>query len=261
MNRLLQAQEYVRNDYSLIPGRVDGKEPAHVLESWLPYRDRLPTDKELHTWFAKTRFNIAVLTEGLAVIDFDVKEKGREFYKKHGRQAFKTIVETRKGVHLAFRALDAGIPTQTLENGDLKANGGYVIWPFSHIVDQKTKQPWDYRFVEGHGLVPKAELPVIDLNWLDDLKPVALQRTQVQRGVIRDAIAYVMKVESAEGQTSMTRDNGLVRAISILRDSGMTEAEATVVMIDWNHSGKAIPPWPLNQLTRAISRTFTRGKR
>jgi len=81
-----------------------------------------------------------------------------------------------------------------------------------------------------------------------------------KREHIRDAVAYVMKkVESVKGINSSSRDNGLVRAICILRDAGLTEAEATVVMLDWNRSGMAVPQWPLRQITRAVSRMYARG--
>ncbi len=101
--------------------------------------------------------------------------------------------------------------------------------------------------------------PRFQPDLLDIAKPQALSvvscetREHPQCRCLRDE-----SIESIQGQKG---SNGLIRAISILRDAGLSEAESTVVMLELNNSGKAVPPWPLKELTRAISRNYAKARR
>jgi len=70
---------------------------------------------------------------------------------------------------------------------------------------------------------------------------------------VRDAARYVMMIDSIQGKEG-SRD--LVRACAILRDAGFTEAQAMIVLLKWNASGKAQPPWSPDELARACSNTY-----
>lgn len=96
--------------------------------------------------------NLGVKTGELIVVDIDDKERARAFYKRL-KSILKTIVETRRGAHFYFRSLSPGIATATLEDGDLKAEGGYVVIPDSRV------DGWQYGFVPGHGLADLREQP------------------------------------------------------------------------------------------------------
>jgi hypothetical protein len=253
MNPIEIALEYERMGYQPIPLAPRAKVPKEGF-SLIEHYDRIVSVKEEAAWYADA--NIGLVTGKLIVVDIDAgKEKARDFYKKW-KHLLKTINETRRGIHAWFKASSPNFPSGQFEDGDLKASRGFVLAPPSTVVDYKTQAWWRYRFVDGHDLAPYDELPTYEPGM------VTLRvsgRVAIRRGEVRDAIGYVMKVESVEGTNSTSRDNGLIRAVSILRDAGMTEAEATVVMLNWNNSGKAVPPWSLKELTRAISRTFAKG--
>jgi hypothetical protein len=210
---------------------------------------------ERSKWFRKDS-NVAFITGHLVVVDIDRKEVAREIYRTL-RMILKTCVETRRGLHMFFQSRSPDFPSGKLAEGDVKAMGGYVVAPESVVFDSKDKTRWTYRCLNGHPLVPVNELPLIDEDWLNTLRPEVPQRTALKRGEIRDAIAYVMKIESEQGKHG---SHGLVRAISILRDAGMTEAEATVVMLDWNQK-VPVPSWPVFEVTRAISRNYAKVRK
>jgi hypothetical protein len=247
-----RAVEVELKGYHPLPLAPRSKVPLKGFDLDEHFRRDVPVAEDAK-WYAYET-NVGVKTGDLIVVDKDDKERAREFYKRF-KSILKTVGETKRGAHFLFRSSSPGVATATLEDGDLKATGGYIVFPQSRV------DGWQYRFVDGHDLVPFEELPVFDPNMVDmkiEQASVISSRTALTRGKINDAISYVMKkVESVQGQHG---SNGLIRAISILRDGCLTEAEATVVMIDWNNSGKAVPPWPLKELTRAISRTYARGK-
>lgn len=43
-----------------------------------------------------------------------------------------------------------------------------------------------------------------------------------------------------------------------LRCAGMSEAEATVKLIEWNNGPTVQPPWSMRELARAVTRVFRR---
>lgn len=258
MTRLRQALEFADNGFSVIP--LAGKVP--FMDDWPVLAT---TDQhQLRDWFASGKRNIGVVTgekNNLLVADFDEKKAAREFYAKH-RTILKTIVETRRGAHFAFRPAEPDWPGGKLYvdgqvAGDIKAQGGQVCWPNSSVPfdDENGAGVHHYRFVAGHGLVPADDLPVFDPAWFP--KPLAAIRT-ITRGEVREAIRYVMRIQSIQGAEG---SRGLVRAAAILRDSGMSEAEAMVVLIDWNkQSDRVVPEWSLPELARALKNTYMKGK-
>lgn len=232
---------YERAGYRPVPLAANAKVPPRGFPLAAHFQGEVPA-ADLRRWFTPDG-NIGLVTDRLVVADFDVKTIGQEFVDRH-RDVLKTVVETARGFHGYFQSPGPGVPTQRLAQGDLKGAHGYVVAPPS-IVDG-----WRYRFVENHGLVPLADLPVFSPEMLMLPNPANRPLT---RKPVTDAVRYVMTIDSVQGQHG---SHGLVRACAILRDAGFTEAEATVVLIEWNRSGKAVPPWPLPQLTRAISRTY-----
>lgn len=246
------AVDVERKGFQPLPLASRSKVPQRGFDLNDHFQRDVPVEEDCR-WY-RHGANVALKTGRLLVADYDDKAKAREFYKRM-KGLLKTVSETRRGAHFLFQAPSPDFPTGEFEDGDLKATGGFIVFPHSTVIEKD--EPWTYRFVDGHPLVPFDELPVFEP---DMVKMRVKGKSALTRDEIRNAIAYVMKVESVDGKSSLSRDNGLIRAIAILRDSGMTESEATVVMIDWNRSGKAVPPWPIRDLTRAISRTFQKGR-
>lgn len=240
-------------DFGIKTIRLRGKVPFE--ECW-PERGTADIN-ELMRLHREGMFNVGVLTgetNGIAVLDIDKKDVARAVYSQHRKifeEAKVPIVETTRGIHLPFRMPEKNWPTSKFfwngeEAGDLKADGGQVCWPISRI-GQHVR-----RFLEGRGLLPKEKLLVLDPAWL------GLPETRsITREEVRSAVRYIMEIESIAGKQG---SKGLVRACAILRDSGLSEAEAMVHLIAWNESGKASPPWSLRELARALKNTYAKGK-
>ena len=176
---------------------------------------------------------------GCSVVDFDDGlEYAREFYNAH-REICRVLVLTRRGIHFYFSGT---IRTRKCEHGDIKGNG-YTVFPPS------TVDGHEYRFVSGY-------------EWGNELAPFPEHlftetREEVSRAITRkqvtDVRSYLAKVESIQGQGG---SRGLVRAAAICRDAGLTESEATFVLIGWNMGPTVQPPWTPQELARAITNVY-----
>ncbi len=250
MNELFQAAlEYKRMDLCPIPLAPGAKCPPAGFPL-ADHFDRLISVQQEESWYAEGG-NVGVVTNRLVVVDFDNKDRAREFYRRM-KEILKTIVETRWGIHFYFQAPCPDFSTGKFEHGDLKSTGGYVVAPPSTVFEEGV--PWRYRFIKGHSLVPVNELPIYEPTMVPPKAKTG--KTVIVRGQIRDAVAYVMTIESIQGKRG---SDGLVRACAVLRDAGLSESEAMVVLLQWNSSGRVQPEWPLNQIARACSRTFAKG--
>lgn len=209
---------------SKIPAAKDG-------ESWKDLiSDRLQ-DHEL--WQARGwNLGLALAENGRSVIDFDDKEAGRDFFRKH-KEICTQIVETRRGVHFHF---SGQTQTRKFDAGDIKGNG-YTVWPESIV------KRFRYRLIELGELQPFPE----------HLYPIE-QKPSSTRKEISNAASYIKKIQSIQGENGSA---SLIRAIARCRDAGLTEAEATILILEWNETN-ATPPWPHTELARAITRTYRR---
>jgi hypothetical protein len=230
----------------LVPGR---KTP--MTDSY----EQITDDPKVHVEWMRRGFNIALLLaeNGLSAADFDQKEAARRFYAEH-REVFTCITETRRGVHSLYQGstrtrkmLDA----QGNEIGDIKGNG-YLVFPQSIVAG------WHYHFVEGFEL---------DLDKLhpfpEHLFPAVEKTRKITREKIRHLDAYLAKIESIQGPYSIKgthRSAGLVRAAAICRDAGLSEAEATIKMLWWNTLPVVSPPWPHEEIARAVTRIYQNGE-
>lgn len=182
-------------------------------------------------------FNNGLTLKDRTVVDFDVIEQAREFWKRY-RDLCTCIVRTpgRPGIHFHFRGETRA---RKFEHGDLKSGpNSYVVVPPSRT-DAGT-----YLWISQGELLPFPE----------ELFPA--KQKEVVSKVIHDVRAYVMTIESHQGSHGSA---GLVRAIARCRDAGLSESEATVLLQEWNLSPVVSPPWPIPDLTRAITRIYSKG--
>jgi hypothetical protein len=238
---LQNALELDANGYCLIP--LHGKKPAL---DWKQYQERKPTTGELYSWFGKVnRHNIGVVcgqvSGGLFVKDFDDIELARDFYRKH-RDILKTIVRTRRGIHFYFRNPDGRNYQGDRQDG--RGNGGYVVGAGS-VVDG-----FEYEYITP--LVSPDELPTVANN------ATVVADNAITRGKVSDVALYLSRIESFQGRRG---SSGLVRAAAVCRDNGLSEAEGLCELIKWNQLPVVGPPWSLEELTRAVKRTYQKGKR
>lgn len=238
-----EAQNCLEFGYSPIPLVPDGKKP---LIPWKEFQNRRATPDELSEWFSSTRNNIGIvcgnISGGLFAKDFDERSKAEAHFKRF-RKLTRTIVETRRGFHFYYRKPDAR-GTQGDKQDD-RANGNYVVAPPSLVSTKK------YRFVEGHGLVPPEELCELPEELVS--KPMIRKTT----GKISDARAYIRAIKSIQGERG---SDACFRVACVLRDSGLSEAEALEEMIGWNVTN-ASPAWSLRELTHKVKSAFQKGAR
>lgn len=214
----------------LLPLAHNSKQPLKG-EDW---HHRISDDPAEHTAWIARGWNVGYPVEenGVVVVDFDEKQAARDFFVKH-RELLSVIVETRRGAHFYFAGSTS---TRKFSAGDIKGNG-YVVYVPS------TVDGWRYRFVQRGELQPFPDI-------------FTEERRTVTRKEVRNLMGYLSRIESIEGQSGSA---GLVRAAAVCRDSGLTEAEAMVHLIEWNQSAVVRPPWSLDELARAVSRVYQKG--
>jgi hypothetical protein len=188
--------------------------------------------------------NVGKILIGETLVDFDNGlESAREFYKICP-DLCTVISRTRRGIHFFFKG---ETKSRQFEHGDIKSGEhAYAVIPPS-VVDGH-----EYRWIRRGELQPFPE------HLFPQLEKGA---TTITREV-RDAIQYVMRIESIQDGSSnkATSSRGLVRACSVLRDAGLSEAEATIRMLEWNNGPTVSPKWSHQELARAITRTYAKGK-
>jgi Bifunctional DNA primase/polymerase, N-terminal len=233
-----QAIELYEKGYSLVPLIPGTKRP--FMDNW-PEFELLPNDIKR---FFQTDHNIGTKTgkpSNLVAVDVDKKDAAREFYRKH-QSILKTVVETRKGAHFWFRHPGGEIGNGKHKYGDLRSDGGQVVSPNSEVGG------WKYRYVEGHELVRPEELPLFDFSLVE----AVAAKTHLTRELVTNVEAYLSKIESIQGQYG---SRGLMRAIYVCRDAGLSQAETMIRLVRWNETN-SLPAWSDNELLRAVSNAY-----
>lgn len=191
--------------------------------------------------------NVGETLEGKTVIDFDVKDAGREFYKLH-QELCTVIVETRRGVHFHF----AGeTQARKFSHGDLKSGPNcYVVIPPSVVKN------FQYRWIRQGELQPFSK--VEPLFPQKEIQPKVSAETDSYRRIVR-AKAYGTSIVCIPNGTA---SNTLFRFCCWMRDLGLTKSEAFSVLLAWNDTncfqadGVTPFPWTIPQLERKLNATF-----
>ncbi len=152
------AYEYLIRGISIIPVCRKTKKPYF---SWKEYQERLPTEAEIASWFAKwPDTNIAIITGKLSkviVVDVD-GEKGKETARLLAL-SLSPMCFTGKGYHIYYKYPD-GVDISNfqcrkdLPGIDLRAEGGYVVAPPSIHANGN-----QYKWYKSFDEVPLAEFP------------------------------------------------------------------------------------------------------
>ncbi len=227
---ILSLLEYNRL-HPLVKG---GKKP--LLKEW---QNLDATIDRIRHWFAQG-LNFGLITDRVAVLDFDDKGPAREFCVQN-RSHIKTIVETRRGIHFYFR--NEGQIRNTIGTPDVRGIGGYVVSPGSVVGDHL------YRFVDGYDEIDPGKMEPLRAAWLPKRDSVG-----AARGRITDGARYIMHIHAVSGEGG---HNATFRAACKLRDSGMSEAEALAAMVEWNKTN-AEPPWTVKELLHKVRSAFSR---
>lgn len=226
-----------RFGFSVIPMGTD-KRP---LVKWLEYQERRPGMGEILSW---PKENLAIITgaiSGIVVVDCESREDAEWFHCQHGGSP--AVVQTRRGFHFYFRH-----PGERVKNGirihdryDVRGDGGYVLAPPSQYVGG------EYRWVHGLELRDLSALPVFRAEWRPEVT-----RTESYERVVHDGPKYISHIRAIAGQGG---HSDTYRAACILRESGLSEAEALVALQYWNKTN-ADPPWGDKELLHKIKEAY-----
>lgn len=142
-NTYSKALEYVERGWSVIPVGLDKKPKI----KWQEFQKRLPTEKEVESWFKKTGNNIAIVTgsiSGLTVVDLDT-HKGATVGKLPATYSVKT---GNGGIHLYYEyteQIQTGADVVANNKGvDIRNDGGYVVAPPSTITPSYQEEDGEY---------------------------------------------------------------------------------------------------------------------
>ena len=113
--------------------------------SFIPYRDRLPTEDEIKQWWTKwPNAMIGCITgevpNNLTVIDIDSEEAYKALQEYIPESYITRIAKSPKGYHLYFKYFegppnDSDIIKNVIPKIDCRTNGGYIIMPPSINLD------------------------------------------------------------------------------------------------------------------------------
>jgi hypothetical protein len=191
--------------------------------------------------------NLGLLTgerNGIVVVDCDSEQSYIGWLKTKPPTPLR--VRTKRGMQFFYRhpkqyiKSDSHIRDATGFEYDVKGDRSYVLFPPS------VRSGHQYQICICTGnisgkLVPFSSLPVFQPEWRPEKPSGASPALQ---GKIRDGVQYIRQIKAVSGSGG---DKETFRAACKLIESGMTESEALVAMLDWNATN-AEPPWTASQL-------------
>ena len=197
-----------------------------------------PDQGTLFAWLDQ-EFEIGWIQDLTTSLDFDSdetmtgKQRARIFWNTHG--PFRCAIQEtpRQGIHLSFKSTSSARNAVKVNNlYDIRGGGaGYLKL---------------YGFVDGYSTTDPAKLDEFRDEWL----PSAVHKTTP---IINHVREYVMTIESFEGNAG---NKGLIRAIIKCRDNGLSIAETTLLLSEWNQGPTVNPPWAEKELARAITNMY-----
>lgn len=253
-NVLHFAFEYRDRGFSVIPLR--GKRPR---VPWKEYTKRLPTVGELVYWFGelsqrRMHPNIGIVCgqiSRLVVLDADSEDVAVEIAS--ALPCTQLMTRTGRGMHFFYQLGEGqAVPTRVRIAGiqlDVRGNGSYVVAPPS-VHPESGRQ---YQWLTPIEQVDLDNVPLFDPSWIDDR--IGQSQTPA-RITVKDGPAYIAHIRAISGQGG---HNATFRAACKLRDSGLSEAEALVALIEWNRSN-AEPPWTVRELLHKVKDAFRNAR-
>lgn len=204
----------------------------------------------------KAGFNTGMLLGGLSALDFDDIEAARRFAKAHP-ELLVLVNRTYRAVHILFEGetKQGPIMEDGVKVGDKKSGPkSYLVIPPSRVWNKEDRVLHEYKWVRGREGI---ELPPFPEHLFGQVDRNASQHVRQNiRHVARNVRAYLTKVESIQGNNG---SRGLCWAAVICRDSGMTEADAVVELLWWNTLPVVQPPWPADEIARAVHNIYQKA--
>jgi len=228
------------------------KQPSKGFE-WKPLTERQVTEDEIRQWFCSdVQRNIALLCgaiSGVVAIDADTRENARALFGVLPRTA--AMQRTPNGGHFLYR-LPKGLEVPPAVKTEIRGVTADVRGTASYIVISPSLHPSGTQYEWVNWPWNLKDVPECDPEWFEGnggKRPLSRDRVQ-------SVDAYLARVESIQGKNGSA---GLVRAAAVCRDSGLSEAEAAMKLARWNQGPTVKPPWPEEEIARAITRTYARS--
>lgn len=227
---------YADLGYPVFPCRSGTKKP--ITEHGL--KDASTDSDQVEEWWTEhPEANVAICTDGMAVIDVDGSDNqwlGDQDNRWKDLTAAPTSRTPRGGTHSVFRAPEGrqyrNSESLLAEKVDVRANGGYIIAPPSVFAGNK------YHWVEGLGLeVARQHLPVPP-PWLVD----ALDRVERERGKAKTNSVKAGAITEGRRNATLTGFAGSMRRV------GMTATEIVPSLMQIN-GDRCQPPLDGSEVT------------
>lgn len=215
---------------------LSGKKP--VFKEWPQITS---TVEDIQHWYAEGSRSFGLITDRVAVLDFDDKDLGRTFFKEH-QSIVKTIVETKRGVHFYFRNPGhIGNAVKVDGKWDVRGINGYVVCAGS-IVDD-----WEYRHIEGYDeWNPELMEPFRD-EWLP--KRSEMNAADVSGDLVIRAREYLKTIEGAVSGSNGHAATFRVACV-LTQKFGLPIEQAYPLLLEWNE--KCDPPWTAKELRHKL---------
>jgi len=213
-------------------------------------------EKPLQNW-TFPGCNIALLTgqfNGVVVADCDSEESYIGWLKTKTQTPLR--VKTKRGMQFYYRhpgqyiKSDSHIKDPSGFSYDVKGDKSYVVAPPSFRAGHQYQFCVCSSNIRGK-LIPFSELPVFNPEWRPErVQPSGSYGETLPPGSVRDGIKYIQNIRAIAGSGG---DKETYRAACKLIESGMSESEALLAMLDWNDKN-ADPPWTKQQLLYKVKR-------
>jgi hypothetical protein len=219
-------------------------------------------EKPLQNW-TFPGCNIALLTgqfNGVVVADCDSEESYIGWLKTKIHTPLR--VKTKRGMQFYYRhpgqyiKSDSHIKDPSGFSYDVKGDKSYVVAPPSFRAGHQYQFCVCSSNIRGK-LIPFSELPVFNPEWRPErVQPSGSYGETLPPGSVRDGIKYIQNIRAIAGSGG---DKETYRAACKLIESGMSESEALLAMLDWNDKN-ADPPWTKQQLLYKVKRAKMEAK-
>jgi len=226
-------------------------------------------EKPLENW-TFSGCNIALLTgqfNGVVVADCDSEESYIGWLKTKTPTPLR--VKTKRGMQFYYRhpgqyiKSDSHIKDPSGFEYDVKGDKSYVVAPPSFRAGHQYQFCVCSSNIRGK-LIPFSQLPVFNPEWRPERERPVSDGSSLQSatgsshlaGTIRDGIKYIQTIRAIAGSGG---DKETYRAACKLIESGLSESEALLAMLDWNDKN-ADPPWNKQQLLYKVQRAVMEAR-